>query len=413
MANFHGFQRLEANFTPTPNQFFDEVIRGDYPKCVIVIVAVLIRETLGWQDNVTGERRIEAELALSQITEKSGLSINSARQGIREAIAAGFVIETASHDNRHGARYALRWADTERQREAITRTRLATRDRLAEIKPALEMDISTDANTPDSGGPKFGAPKFGAPNFGPTKRKRCSEKEIFIEERKALSVSEKPSVSLQPPQERQTQRPMPNAEGKGIYAIVEKEVAEVVTLTGDSDSQRRFQQLWEIAERNECLEAWRAALRAVQRRLRATGKQALDRPGAYFCKVCVEELEKREVFVPTNAQKQADAGVAALIRQEILREIPPETKPETPAAEARQPAVPTSLSPDQLGAELAALERQGGKDWESFMNHIEAEKKRYRTELTGMRESAQQRLLEVFDRPERRRDLYRKWRGQT
>lgn len=410
MANFHGFQRLEANFTPTPNQFFDEVIRGDYPKCVIVIVAVLIRETLGWQDNVTGERRIEAELALSQITEKGGLSINSARQGIREAIAAGFVVETASHDNRHGARYALRWADTERQKEAITRTRLATRDRLAEVEPALQTDLKTDVDTPNSGGAKFGAPNFGGAKFAPTKRKRSSEKEIFIEERKALNVSEKPTQ----PSEELTQRPTPNARGRGIYAIAEKEVTELVALTGDTESQQRFQQLWEVAERNECLDAWKAALRALQRRLRASGREALDRPGAYFCKVCVEELEKREVFVPTNAQKRADAGVAELIRQEILRETLPDLESDMSGSKDSlsdpPPQVAPQLSADQLSTELSELERRGGKDWESFLVYVESERKRYKGELVGMRESAQQRLLDVFDRPDRRRDLYRKWR---
>ncbi|WP_395140811.1 hypothetical protein, partial [Armatimonas sp.] len=406
MANFHGFQRLEANFTPTPNQFFDEIIRGDYPKCVIVIVAVLIRETLGWQDNVTGERRIEAELALSQITEKSALSINSARQGIREAIAAGFVIETASHDNRHGARYALRWADTERQKEAITRTRLATRDRLAEVEPALQTDLNPDAAMPDSGGANFGAPNFGGAKFAPTKRKRSPEKkDTNVSIKETLNVSESEKQAPIPPQ-----RPMPNAQGKGIYAIAEKEVAEVVALTGDSESLRRFQQLWEIAERNECLEAWKAALRAVQRRLRASGQGTLERPGAYFCKVCVEELEKREVFVPTNAQKQADAGVAALIRQEILRDFPPqpvELLADEVGLPLQQVPLANPLTPELLSAELGELERQGGKDSQDFLGYVEGERKRYKGELTGMRESAQQRLLDVFDRPDRRRELYR------
>ena len=209
---------------------------------------------------------------------------------------------------------------------------------------------------------------------------------------------------------------MPNAQGKGIYAIAEKEVAEAVALTGDSESLRRFQQLWEIAERNECLDAWKAALRAVQRRLRASGQGTLERPGAYFCKVCVEELEKREVFVPTNAQKQADAGVAALIRQEILRDLPPQTV-EALADEVGLPlqqVPPTNpLTPELLSAELGELERQGGKDWQDFLGYVEGERKRYKGELTGMRESAQQRLLDVFDRPDRRRELYRKWRGRS
>ena len=111
-----------------------------------------------------------------------------------------------------------------------------------------------------------------------------------------VSVREEKKLQPQPPQ-----RSTLNGKGRGIDAVRDKAVEEIVTLTGDEGSRRRFEQLWEIAEGNQALDAWSAALRAVQRRLQATAKQPLDRPGAYFSAICLKELEKREVFVPTNA----------------------------------------------------------------------------------------------------------------
>ena len=66
------------------------------------------------------------------------------------------------------------------------------------------------------------------------------------------------------------------------------------------------------------LDAWDAALRATRRRLSGNPKQALERPGAYFDKICVQELEKREVFVPTIAEKEANLGVGDAIRQGLF-----------------------------------------------------------------------------------------------
>jgi hypothetical protein len=295
---FHGFQPLEANFTPTPNQFFDEVIRGDYPKCVIVVVAVLIRQTLGWQDAVTGERRIETELALSQIAEKSGLSINSARQGIREAIAAGFVVETASHDNRHGARYAIRWTDTDRQKEAVTRQRLASRDRLADIEPSLEMDESGGANF---GAPKFGGQKLGAPKFAPNKRKSLVSKKEYKSKKKSLNVSE---AAEMPPTPDQIERPTPNERETDIYrAEVLNPVDEAVDLTGDAKSRRRWVQLREICVEQNAAAAWIEALAKTRQRLEKGGVAA---PGAYLQVALLRELDKRGITPPSGTEEERD-----------------------------------------------------------------------------------------------------------
>lgn len=120
---FNGFRSLTANFTTVPNQYFDRVV-GHYHPCVERVVAILIRATLGWEDPDTGERRLEAELALSDFV-RPELSESSARRGIAGAIEAGFVMQTLEATTREPARYALRWEDAAAQRAAITRQRKA------------------------------------------------------------------------------------------------------------------------------------------------------------------------------------------------------------------------------------------------------------------------------------------------
>ena len=395
MADFFGFAPLEANFTPTPNQFFDTVIQGDFPKCVIVVVAVLIRETVGWRDPVTGERRIEAELPLQRIAEKGNLSINSAREGVRKAIEVGFVIETACHDNRHGARYALRWEDTDRQKEAIARTRRAIQDRLSESQS--------------------GPPIFGPPIFGPNKRKRCSRKKekVFIKkENSTLNVVPEPEPAP-------LQRPTPNALRDDADKTIEPAIQEVLTLTGDSRSQRRFEQLYEIACRREARAAWQSALLATRSRLaRST---PLLKPGAYFCRICLQELEKREIFVPTAAEKEADANAHRLIQQSLAlatetwerldgESVPPD---QTGAAVPR----PSDHSPSFAPADVPSLPIPSSHDLlasgsPGFRAFCAAERDRLVQELAGMSEGPRQHLLAAFDSPQRQQALFARWHEQ-
>ena len=204
----------------------------------------------------------------------------------------------------------------------------------------------------------------------------------------------------------------PNEGGRGIYAIRDKAVSELVALTGDEGSLRRFEQLWEIAEGKGTLIAWDAALRATQRRLRSPNKQSLDRPGAYFDAICVQELEKREIFVPTASEKQAEPGVANLIRQGLFGEGQPAA-----ILEEAEPVVivavkaPPELTLADLNSELATLEHQGGAALEAFQTYCDAERKRYESEMGKVSTASRERLLSVFDRPEKRRDLYRKWKA--
>ena len=123
MTTFTGFKSLRANFTAVPNQFFDRVV-GHYHPCVERVIAILIRSTLGWEDPDTGERRLEAELALSDFV-RPQLCESSARKGIAGAIEAGFITQTMAATTRQPARYALRWEDAKAQAQALTRQRRA------------------------------------------------------------------------------------------------------------------------------------------------------------------------------------------------------------------------------------------------------------------------------------------------
>ena len=118
---FEGFENFKSNFTPVPNEFFAKVA-FQYPSCVVEVVMVLIRETLGWEDIYTGGRKVEAEIPRSRFM-RYGLSEQSTRRGINGAIEAGLIRETMPATNAEPARYALRWKSDDVQNKAIEKQR--------------------------------------------------------------------------------------------------------------------------------------------------------------------------------------------------------------------------------------------------------------------------------------------------
>ena len=118
-----GFPPIESNYTMCPNMFFDRVV-GFYEPCVVNVVAILIRETLGWLNQHTGTRKVEAELPLSAFV-KHGMSQESARKGLRLAAEAGLILKTEQASPKDPARYALRWEDPKTQQQAIKDERRA------------------------------------------------------------------------------------------------------------------------------------------------------------------------------------------------------------------------------------------------------------------------------------------------
>ena len=118
-----GFPPIESNYTMCPNMFFDRVV-GFYEPCVVNVVAILIRETLGWLNQHTGTRKVEAELPLSAFV-KHGMSQESARKGLKLAAEAGLILKTEQASPKDPARYALRWEDPKTQQQAIKDDRRA------------------------------------------------------------------------------------------------------------------------------------------------------------------------------------------------------------------------------------------------------------------------------------------------
>ena len=91
--------------------------------------------------------------------------------------------------------------------------------------------------------------------------------------------------------------------------------------------------------------------------------------------------------------------------QEPVRQEPITEVQELIAVIAAAP--PTAA---ELTAELVALESRGGAPYEAFQSFCETERKRYEAEMGRVSEPSRKRLLAVFDHPEKRRDLYRKWK---
>ncbi len=323
---FGGFKALSANFTPTPNQFFEEVV-GHYPCRVVTVVAILIRATLGWEDPDTGDRRIEAELPLSAFL-RPDLCENSARKGLAEAITAGLIVRTVSANSREGARYALRWADGAALERALEKSR---RMQGTDVR-MQDTDLRTEgAGSAPSGpeqdrgskngplmnhvrGPQLGGPKNAPPYIDKTKTPN-PEKETKSLRKQTLNVGDdvhcvmgeqpKPRVSVR----RGSRADPPNR--------LDKAVTSLVMELRDLGSERRHRQLLEICEEHGLDDLAREALYATRRRLASEAKQGvLEKPGAYYQRILIKKLEERQVFVPKAGEDDPDE-VRRLARQSL------------------------------------------------------------------------------------------------
>lgn len=311
-TDFPGFAPMAANFTPTPNAFFDKIV-GHYPLCVVTVVAILIRETNGWTDSETGEKRAEAELPISKFI-RPDFSKNSAREGLKKAIAAGFVVETASHTNRDGSRYALRWADDNALRTIIQRQRKAKDD----TRPLSESLLSGGAN---SGVPNSGPPGNGRPNSVPP----IDKENVDVKESVVYNVSKKP-LNVTPDEIARLFGQTFNAEERDLYTqLVLVPVRELTSLTKDFRSRMRFIQLREICLKNDATGAWSAAFISLEKRLQLKANP-LGKPGAYFNTVCMKQLENRGIVVPRKSEEPDRAEVRDLIAASLSGEAE-EVKP--------------------------------------------------------------------------------------
>ena len=308
---FGGFKAISANFTPAPNQFFDEVL-GHYPCRVVTVVGILIRSTLGWEDPDTGDRRIEAELPLSSFI-RPDLCENSARRGLAEAIAAGLIVRTVSASSREGARYALRWADGAALERALEKSRrIHGTDDPAARRPENSRGAKNGPLDERARGVDFGGPKNAPPYIYKTKSPNSEKKR---KTKRTLNVGEGVNfVALEetlPPTVRNQMRQ--NLFDAGLTSEADKIVEEL----RDWGSERRHRQLVSICEQHGLFHLCIEALHATRQRLAKEQKHGvLEKPGAYYQRVLVQLLERHQVFVPTSGEEDAEE-VRQLARQSL------------------------------------------------------------------------------------------------
>ncbi len=290
---FAGFAPLTGNFTLTPNQFFDQILYEE--DCVVKVVGLLIRETLGWEDPRTKSRRVEASLPMSAFAQR-GLSRNSVRKGLDLALQRGYIVKTAEETSRTSARYALRWEDEAGQAEAVRRERLAGEERGSKNDPV-----------------KFCASR-GSKNDPPFKQGSLKEKKKEIE--RTLNVREGATfVGF----EKEGSRPETSKQGCQS-AFDEKQCAEVAAIVEelrDWGSERRHRQLLSVCEQHGLSQLPGQALKATRQRLAREQKHGvLEKPGAYYQSVLIQLLEKHQIFVPTAGEDDAEE-VRRLARESL------------------------------------------------------------------------------------------------
>ena len=294
---FAGFAPLTGNFTLTPNQFFDQILYEE--DCVVKVVGLLIRETLGWEDPRTKARRVEASLPMSAFSQR-GLSRNSVRKGLDLALQRGYIVKTAEETSRTPARYALRWEDSEGQAEAVRRERLAGEERGSKNDPV-----------------KFCASR-GSKNDPPFKQGSLKEKNKEIE--RTLNVgngSAHADGSREVSEPAATDKPFPKRLCSRRTQALDRLAEAVATELHDFGSEKRHRQLLDICQQRNLDELPRQALAATRKRLASESTQGpLERPGAYYQRILLALLEDHQVFVPKAGEEDA-AGVRLSARQSL------------------------------------------------------------------------------------------------
>lgn len=301
---FAGFAPLTGNFTLTPNQFFDQILYEE--DCVVKVVGLLIRETLGWEDPRTKARRVEASLPMSAFAQR-GLSRNSVRKGLDLALERGYIVKTAEETSRTPARYALRWEDQEGQTEAVRRERLAREERGSKNDPVKFCTARGSKNDPPF---KQGSLKETEKEIEQTLNVR--EASIFVAQVDEDEQPAPPATSV-PPKLR-------SKRSQQLDRLVDGLVAELQ----DFGSERRHHQLLDICQQRNLDDLPRQALAATRKRLASEGAQGpLEKPGAYYQRILLGLLEDHQVFVPKLGE-----GNPEEIRRLALQSLQEAAKPD-------------------------------------------------------------------------------------
>jgi hypothetical protein len=103
-----------------------------------------------------------------------------------------------------------------------------------------------------------------------------------------------------------------------ISAFKSQKIDEVVSLTDDAASSRRFRQLYEIADKAGLLDEWDKAYKATETALKRATKPVAA-PGAYFGSILAHALTENGVAVPVGTVAER-SEVRSLIAQSLAAE---------------------------------------------------------------------------------------------
>ena len=104
---FLGFFGGRGRRTPVPHSFFSHVIPNE-SLSVIRVVATVIRQTIGYE-NQFGGRRMEQALSYAQLVTFTGMSRKHVRQAVKVAIEKNYI--EASRMNRGTTVYSIKWQE--------------------------------------------------------------------------------------------------------------------------------------------------------------------------------------------------------------------------------------------------------------------------------------------------------------
>jgi hypothetical protein len=154
---FAGFRQQSGGsfaFTMVPNQFLDEIVPYEKP-CVVKVVGLILRRTLGWVDE-KGQRRQQDQVSYSEFAREMNMSLQAVADGLKIALEKGYILRVkpgAMHGGTpEGAWYSLRWSTaSESQSESRSKNQsdpaLKSRDMInkAESKKTGTVEIKTSS----------------------------------------------------------------------------------------------------------------------------------------------------------------------------------------------------------------------------------------------------------------------------
>lgn len=159
---FQGFKPRQdlVGFTAIPNEWFDEVMGKIDNLAELKVVQAVFRKTYGWVEGWVEDKavyKLEDAISYSQFEEMTGLSSASISEGLKRAIAHGYIIQVSAGDfeTRESARYRIRTvSDNPQTLEERPQTRgigkfLPTLETKAEegVLPTLETKAESTLET--------------------------------------------------------------------------------------------------------------------------------------------------------------------------------------------------------------------------------------------------------------------------